>query len=215
MKGLLTKLMIVLLAINIEGCVTYSPVPTAPPTQPDLRSWADVPCDIVASRNRPACLVEHELLGIPANQSVQSAAQSGSQSTEAMRIAAHVPETPEEMQAARAAVDSMLGRTLKDPLSATQYRVSDALPCEQVLPGVAAQLSLRLCICYQINAKNSFGGYTGSELALATLFRSDANSYVAIAIPKELTRKNGYVMNACYDANLQVRDAALIHAAAQ
>lgn len=209
------KLLIVSLGIGIAGCMTNAQMPVAPPSQPDPFSWADVPCDIVAERNRPACFAEHERLGIPADQSVQSAAQTGSQSIAAMREAAQVPETPEEMEAARAAIDSMLGHNLKDPPSAMQYRVSDVLPCAQVQPASAAHPSSPLCICYQVNAKNSYGGYTGAELSLATLLRSEAGGFVAVSIPKGLVSMNSHVVHTCHDANLQERDAALIHAAAR
>jgi hypothetical protein len=55
------------------------------------------------------------------------------------------------------------GARLKDPASA-QYRWA-ALPLTDNLKGG------KLAYCFQVNAKNSYGGYTGFKLILGTLKR--------------------------------------------
>lgn len=214
MERFRSVLMVGVFVGSIAGYMESSAAQAMLPSTPDLRSWADVPCDVVAERNRSACVTEHERLGIPAEQSIQSATQSGAQSMEMMRQAASVPESPEELEEARSSVDSMLGHILKDPLSAMQYRVSDPMPCAQVIPGAAALPALApLCICYQVNAKNSYGGYTGAELSVAAVSRPAAGGFVALPFPKELFSVNTYVERTCDAANMRERDAALIHAA--
>ncbi|HSX60246.1 MAG TPA: hypothetical protein VLF18_08615 [Tahibacter sp.] len=58
-------------------------------------------------------------------------------------------------------VDRMVAKSLTDPLSAIDYRVSRPLECKLAL--VELDFQSGDCVCYSVNAKNGFGGYTGSK----------------------------------------------------
>ena len=55
------------------------------------------------------------------------------------------------------AADRYLALTLKDPASVQLYQLSEPGMCQ--MPGFGA----RWCACVVVNAKNSFGGYTGAQ----------------------------------------------------
>lgn len=78
------------------------------------------------------------------------------------------------------AVDRMLATSLTDPLSAIDYRVSGAVSCKAVLPP-DEYAGHDQCVCYSINAKNSFGGYAGSQL-YAAAYIGDSRWYIVIPV---------------------------------
>ncbi len=57
-----------------------------------------------------------------------------------------------------AQIDSYFRETLKDPDSAKQYTISEPFDCR------TGDASRATCICAEINASNSYGGYTGAQL---------------------------------------------------
>ena len=87
-----------------------------------------------------------------------------------------------------------------------QYRVSDIVLCGEVLP---AQLTVKPdnCICYEVNAKNGYGGYTGGTLGIVELLPA-GQTYIGLDLPHDLITAEA--VKACYSANLSPRDAELM-----
>jgi hypothetical protein len=170
-------------------------------------SWDNVPCDIAQASVRPDCEAEHARIGIGPNETRSAAT--------AAAIAAYADDLPQgdqAVEAAHQAVDKMLASSLKDPMSAMQYRVSGVFSCREVLPIEIAVKTPNGCICYQVNARNSFGGYTGSELSLAQLI-AVGDSYVAVTAPRDLIQLEA--LTYCAKTDFLRRDAELIHRAVQ
>jgi hypothetical protein len=181
--------------------------PTYASAPPPPSSWDNVPCDIAQASARGDCEAEHARIGIGPTETRESATQAA--------VAAYVdslPDGEQAIEAARRAVDRMLAATLKDPMSAMQYRISAAFSCREVLPVESAVKTPDGCICYQVNARNSFGGYTGAELALAQLLTA-GDSYVAVSVPRDSMRLQAVAY--CAKANMSSRDATFIHRAVQ
>ena len=111
---------------------------------------------------------------------------------------------PEQSEAIRAALDAHLASSLKDPASSIQYSAGEPTECRNVA-NTPAQMRDSWCVCYFINAKNSMGGYTGSQLGVVSLISTEP-PYIMLDIPKELVNQPAGCKNAA------PRDAALIHA---
>jgi hypothetical protein len=196
------------IAVLTLSCVGCTPAyVAAPAAEPSVESWDSVPCDIAQANKKAECEAEHKRIGIAANETFHSARDAA--------IAAAVddlPDTDQKVEAARVAVDHMLASTLKDPMSAIQYRLSEPFSCKDVLSPESAAKVPNGCMCYEVNAKNSFGGYTGSQLSIALLVKMD-DRYVAVATGRETPSIRS--VQRCASVGLQNRDANLIHAAVQ
>lgn len=114
-------------------------------------------------------------------------------------------QTPATAEEAATAVDMMLANTLKDPLSSMQYSIGSPQPCSLLLGAMSGH-----CICYEVNAKNSYGGMTGRKIGVASLTSSIA-PIAAQSIPDSLIGPGVHV--ACARAGLAPRDAQRIHGA--
>lgn len=193
--------------VLFSACAAPLIIPVQPlgDVRPDPSYWRSVACDAVVKRYQKDCISEHERMGI-------SPYESQGFAEEKRRAESQPPPpppktfTPEEMEVGRAAVDLHLASTLKDPLSAMQYRVSDIVLCGEVLP---AQLTVKPdnCICYEVNAKNGYGGYTGGTLGIVELLPA-GQTYIGLDLPHDLITAEA--VKACYSANLSPRDAELI-----
>ena len=117
---------------------------------------------------------------------------------------ASVALKPEQSEAIRAALDSHLAASLKDPASAIQYSAGEPTECRNVA-NTPVQMRDSWCVCYFVNAKNSMGGYTGAQLGVVSLVSSEP-PYLMLDLPKEL------INNPSGCKNVVPRDAALIHA---
>jgi hypothetical protein len=104
-----------------------------------------------------------------------------------LAMAATIPKfTPSREQAAQA-LDLMLAESLKDPMSAMQYRVSDVKECARMVLSTIERPQERGCLCYSVNAKNSYGGYTGSELSVVRILQpGQGESFIAQPVEKSL-----------------------------
>jgi hypothetical protein len=195
----------------MAGCApmpyTYS---VAPVQTPPEGHWRTVPCSIVTEAKRADCLAEHESFGLTSEEHV--GATGYTQSPPDIDQVEDLPSDAAAIEAARTAVDKMLATTLKDPMSAIQYRTSAILSCRKILPTVLAAKVPDGCLCYEVNAKNSYGGYTGSQLGIAELIAT-GQGYVALSVPREMISIEG-VKN-CYSSHFDQRDASLIKAAVQ
>lgn len=200
------------MAVGIGGCVSAPAVAPSPPTQPDNRSWADVPCDAVADRNREACIAEHQRLGIPENLSTggAQAATRASIYDEQAQLADKVPVSPDVIEHSRKAVDVLLGGILKDPMSAIQYRVTPLLPCTHVLAPEGLIQNAPFCLCYEVNSKNSYGGYEGSTMDVAALSDEGEGAYKALQLDR--MKYQHTFRDACNRAGFEKRKAEMIHA---
>ncbi len=118
---------------------------------------------------------------------------------------------PETTEAAHVAIDKLLATELKDPMSARQYGVSPIVQCARIVPAKLVHQSSPYCVCYQVNAKNAMGGYTGVDMGIASLFEI-GQSYMAMSYDSALWSQ--WAVQVCMSAGFQSRDAALIHAAA-
>lgn len=152
----------------------------------DDKQWGETRCDLVAQENREPCMAAHVRLDIAPDRTLTP------------------PTVRADNEALRAAMDLHLAMTLKDPMSAIQYMVSDAVECEDV-SRTPASLSSKWCVCYSVNAKNSYGGFTGAQIGVATLIRNEP-PYLMVDVPSSLITKP----SKC--PNMQSRDSALIHA---
>lgn len=201
--------------------------------------WGSVPCEIVIDRYRDLCRSEHARLGVAENEILSprdTAQPSGtpptansdpappqrSESTSpappaTIAMPAEPPRvgprdiTPEAIEAARVAIDKLLARDLKDPLSARQYSVSTIVQCARLVPAKVVSAKAPYCVCYEVNAKNAFGGYGGASMGIASLIEI-GNSFMALGYDKVLWSEGA--MQVCLSADFQRRDETLIHSAA-
>ncbi|MHB8742791.1 MAG: hypothetical protein ACYC9L_06650 [Sulfuricaulis sp.] len=113
----------------------------------------------------------------------------------------------DDTQAAMAKVDALLAGYLKDPGSATQYKTSGIIPCKQVTAFAADGDGDGDgdCMCYSVNAKNSFGGYTGAIVEVAKFVGAGAIREVG----------GTFARAACSTVKLVPRDPSFIVRAAE
>jgi len=123
------------------------------------------------------------------------------------RLVAEAAPKPEQTEAIRAALDAHLASSLKDPASSIQYSAGEPTECRNVATSTNTMAQLRdsWCVCYYVNAKNSMGGYTGTQLGVVSLINSGPPFFM-LDMPKELINRP----SGC--KNVTPRDAALIHA---
>lgn len=112
--------------------------------------------------------------------------------------------TPEQIEGVRAALDAHLASSLKDPMSAIQYSSGTPTECRNVADG-PVEIRDAWCVCYFVNAKNSMGGFTGSQLGAVSLIGSKP-PYLLVDMPKDL------ITHPAGCKGVVSRDAALIHA---
>jgi len=105
--------------------------------------------------------------------------------------------------AARNSLDVYLAHSLKDPTSVMQYASSDVTECRNVA-NMPRTMRDNWCICYRLNAKNSWGAYGGVKYAAASLVGKPP-IYHVVAVPDEL-----FFGSASGCTNMTPRDAALI-----
>lgn len=116
---------------------------------------------------------------------------------------------PQEVEPAGAfepqkdALDATLARSLRDPMSAIDYQVSDVLDCD----AVSAPWPGKQCICYTVNSKNGMGGYSGAVVGSALVH--EVKPGVFYILPTEIALSPG-ALKACYAANLTDRPSAKI-----
>lgn len=204
----------------LAGCAISTCLAKNVPPAPDPTYWQSFPCDIVEKRFEQACLTEHERAGIPPYETKNSAAlraqdeartraQRGDASSEESAKNTHKDQEQQSPNAddvaARAALDKHLAASLKDPSSAMQYSASDIVPCAWIA-SVPPSMNTSRCVCYQVNAKNSYGAYAGKKLSAVVLL-NDSAPYVVTDLHTNLI-----AYPACANANLSKRDSSLIHA---
>jgi hypothetical protein len=210
------------------------PVSAAQPGETPRAYWGSVPCEIVIDRYRDVCRSEHKRLGVGENDILapDDANRRGNTTPEPVNPEPAKTETappasiakpaeptrvgprdltPETTEAAHAAIDRLLARDLKDPLSARQYSVTPIIQCARMVPEKLADLKMPYCICYQVNAKNALGGYTGVDMGIASMVEV-GSGYMALGYDSALWSK--WAVQVCTSAGFQSRDAGLIHAAA-
>jgi hypothetical protein len=116
---------------------------------------------------------------------------------------AHAAIEQADNETIRAALDRHLAYTLKDPMSAMQYMAGNVTECRKVAIMPANQRD-NWCICYSVNAKNSMGGFTGTQIGVASLMGARPSA-VMIDIPREL------INNPMGCGAMQERPSSLIH----
>ena len=63
-------------------------------------------------------------------------------------------------------------------MSAIQYRVSGIVDCFKVSQFASVtNYAERGCLCYSINSKNSYGGYTGSEFEVMEIRQTAKDTF--------------------------------------
>jgi len=114
------------------------------------------------------------------------------------------PVSVDEFELQKSAVDIALANSLRDPLSAIAYEVSDPLSCDvlSVLPGQGKR-----CICYSVNSKNAMGGYVGVTMQTALMHQIENARYVALPTGMPTTADG---LRACHNANIRKRPASKI-----
>jgi hypothetical protein len=70
-------------------------------------------------------------------------------------------------------LDAALAESLKDPASAQQYSVGAFRSCDGLTANPMGAYADG-CMCYAVNAKNSYGGYTGVHYGVATFLHDHA-----------------------------------------
>jgi hypothetical protein len=110
---------------------------------------------------------------------------------------------PEAHEEARIGLDGHLSRTLKDPASSQSYAASDIVPCNSVsMPPPNYRRSS--CLCYEVNAKNSMGGYVGTQRHVVMLL-TDKAPFIVSDMPDSLQTRGIYEC-----AGMRPRSADLI-----
>jgi hypothetical protein len=175
----------------LPGCATTTPSTNAPP---DPIVWRSARCSEAPAQWQASCHAVHQRMGI-ADDTASPLLFPG-------------PAGEARNAAAAEAVDRLLARTLRDPLSAIQYQVSDIVSCYAVMADGIAAATREGCVCYEINARNSYGGYTGVEPGVAILI-GDGAVYVADTAPRSSLLP--MAPGSCVDAHLRPRDASKIH----
>lgn len=104
--------------------------------------WGETRCDLVSQENREPCMAAHLRLGIPPDKTV--AAKAGA-TPAAIPANGDEPDVPEIARAKKIVTDRM-----KDP---TSVMFKDVVFFKE-----------KQTVCGSINAKNSYGGYTGYQL---------------------------------------------------
>jgi hypothetical protein len=208
---------LIVAAAVASGCATtHGPAPVGSGMErPPLSYWDTVACDAVVSRFQDDCATEHRNIGLDPGETSGTRGHLEAAATEAA-VARIIPTpslrvmpTTEQTAAAKPAIDRALASSLKDPLSAMQYSVSDAVRCDDLLQ-IQSTGPQPFCACYMVNSKNSYGGYTGAQPGVVQLIFSD-DAVIAMPTPSELISPLSF--GRCFDANMAERDAGLIKAA--
>lgn len=174
----------------LAGCATTPPSTNA---SPDPIVWRTTRCSEAPALWRASCHSVHQRMGI-ADDTASPLLFPG-------------PAGEARNAAVADAVDRLLATTLKDPLSAIQYQVSDVVSCYAVVADGIAAATREGCVCYEINARNSYGGYTGVDVGVAILI-GDGAVYVADTAPRSSLLS--IAPASCVNAHLRPRDASRI-----
>lgn len=178
------------LGVNVllAGCAVAPPAPSGPMTVYDDGYWNARSCEGVEQPVMQNCIAAHARADLTPTETVAKV----------------IPSRDEAMQA----LDRMLAETLKDPMSAQQYRVSDLEQCGRIVLSTIVDTKERGCLCYSVNAKNSYGGYAGPEFAVARILQTGrGNSFIAVPVGKSL------FLSAASSCGTSPRDADAIRAA--
>lgn len=190
-----TALAAAVAACALSGCATTIAPVDAPP---DPIVWRTTRCTDAPQHWQASCHSVHQRMGI-ADDTASPLLFPG-------------PTGEARNASAADAIDRLLATTLKDPLSAIQYQVSDVVSCYAVVADGIAVASREGCVCYEVNARNSYGGYTGVDIGVAILI-GDGTVYVADAAPRSSLL--AMAPQTCVSAHLRPRDAGQIHRAVQ
>lgn len=182
-------------ACALSGCATTTAPVGAPP---DPIVWRTTRCTDAPPQWQASCHTVHQRMGI-ADDTASPLLFPG-------------PAGEARNAAAADAVDRLLATTLKDPLSAIQYQVSNVVSCYAVVADAVAVATREGCVCYEVNARNSYGGYTGVDIGVAILI-GNGTVYVADAAPRSSLLATA--PQSCVSAHLRPRDAGQIHRAVQ
>ena len=182
---------LVTILATLIGCATTPPSTNAPP---DPIVWRTMRCTEAPAQWQASCHSVHQRMGI-ADDTASPLLFPG-------------PTGEARNAAAADAVDRLLATTLKDPLSAIQYQVSDVVSCYAVIADGIAVATREGCVCYEVNARNGYGGYTGVDVGVAILI-GDGAVYVADAAPRSSLLSMAPA--SCVNAHLLPRDAGRIH----
>jgi hypothetical protein len=183
---------IVAILAALPGCATTPPPPKAPP---DPIVWRTTRCTEAPAQWQASCHSVHQRMGI-ADDTASPLLFPG-------------PAGDARNATAAEAVDRLLASTLKDPLSAIQYQVSDIVSCYAVVADGIAAATREGCVCYAINARNSYGGYTGVEPGVAILI-GDGAVYFADTAPRSSLLPTA-AATCVMTAHMHARDASRIH----
>jgi hypothetical protein len=189
-KSQLLRLCIIALEFGVNivlaGCKS-APPPRAPAVIYDDTYWNARSCEGVDEPVVHNCNAAHARAGLATT--------------------ATLPKFAPSREEAAQALDAMLAQSLKDPLSAIQYRVSDIRACDDVVLSTITRPAERGCLCFSVNAKNSYGGYTGGALAVARILQ-DGRDRTFIAEPTD----RAAILPGIASCLLEPRDAAAIKA---
>lgn len=164
-----------------------------------VEHWRHINCSTVDESVRVVCRKAHRAMGL--YDEAEGEPQQGAPEEPNVSPSTAAPDD----EKGRKAVDQMLAASLKDPTSPIQYSVTRVLPCTSVLPPDLRQKPTD-CICYAVNAKNSWGAYGGVKLGAAELLPV-GETFIAMNVPTEImTAAN----SASCAANLVPRDASFI-----
>jgi hypothetical protein len=177
----------------LVACSTLCARGTAPKEFPP-EYWRSMNCYEAQESHQAACRTAHAAAGI-----VDPEPPPPPPPVEMAKPVVHDDE------AAKAVMDVFLATSLKDPTSPIQYQTTNVLPCTSVLPPQLRDKPAD-CMCYSVNAKNSWGAYGGSKLAVVELLGASGH-YLPISVPDDIL--TSYNISACI-SNLTPRDADLI-----
>lgn len=98
-------------------------------------------------------------------------------------------------------VDRYLARSLKDPDSIKQYRISQAVHCK------GTDGSNESCMCVEYNAKNSYGAYGGVTLSRAHWMPDGSKLLILLPVDNE---RGVRIEHACDSAVFEDRDPSAV-----